>query len=124
MSDISHVMEVEEPWWTLIRSGLKTVEGRENSPKWSSVKVGDTIKIVNKGKFYYVNVSNINEYPPSPGHKNPFHPLFDYLLTEGLYNALPGFVTIDEGLKVYLKWSKWDEIEKYGFRGFHIEVLQ
>lgn len=131
MNTVEHVMDVSDPWWTLIYAGLKPVEGRKNSHKWGSIKVGDIIKMVNGDKFYYTKVTKINEYPSvKNSHKYPTgtvlweDPLLAYLQFEGLNNALPGLVSLEEGRRVYLQWSTNEEITEHGFRGIHVEVIQ
>lgn len=112
-------MEVSEPWFTLIYSGLKLVEGRKNSPKWSKIKVGDKIKIINEEKFYYVRVMSIASYPSSAWED----PLLAYLQFEGLNNALPGLVSLEEGKRVYHQWSTPEEIKQYGFIGIRVKLI-
>lgn len=130
MFKADHVMDVSEPWFTLIYSKLKPVEGRKNSPKWKNIKVNDIIKFVNGDKFYHVKVIKINEYHSIRNiNELPVgtvvweDPLLAYLQFEGLNNALPGLVSLEEGKRVYLQWSSYDEIQKYGFRAIYVDVL-
>lgn len=127
---MEHVMDVSDPWWTLIYAGLKPVEGRKNSSKWSPIQVGDIIKMVNGEKYYFTHVTKINEYPSLKNHANYppgtvlwEDPLLAYLQFEGLNNALPGLVSLEEGKRVYFQWSTFEEIQEYGFRGIHVEVI-
>ena len=130
MSSITHEMEVSDVWWVLILNGLKTVEGRKNSPKWSKIKVDDYIKMTNGDKHFIVKVIKINKYlsfRSEDESKNDVlwdNPLLAYLENEGLNNTLPGIVTYEEGMRIYLQWSTISEIKKYGFLGIHIEVIE
>lgn len=109
-------MEVDEPYFTLIKSGKKTIEGRKNSPKWQSLYTGMTIKLTNGSDSFEVKLDKITVY----SHLLP-DPLGRYL-NDNLSEALPGVKTIEEGRKIYLQWSTEDEIAKHGFMALHVSL--
>ena len=94
---------VQEPWFTLIKLGLKTVEGRLNKGSFSNMKKGDTIIFVNNDfgiRKIKIRIKEIIYY-------NTFK---EYLLMEKLISCLPGIDTINDGINVYYKYfTKEDE---------------
>ena len=129
MSDSTHyTIECSEPWFTLLRTGQKVVEGRKGSPLWNKIEAGDIItftkKVENDSKdsknivFFDVKVTGINRYT-NPGLLK----LHKFFKEETLARVLPGVHTIDDGIKVYLQWSNEEEINKYDFLGIQVEVL-
>lgn len=111
----THIIECSEPWYSHIKNGKKTIEGRKGTPKWIGIQVGDCIKFVCKDSSFISVVSRINVYSGKDSLRN-------YLTTEGLDNTLPGINTIDEGIAIYKQWSTQEEITQYGFLAIHVVV--
>lgn len=104
----------QEPWFSLIKSGQKMVEGRKNSPYYQQIKAGDTIEFfVEEGSFLCL-VTKVNSYAD----------LQEYLTHETLSRALPGVSTMEQGLAIYHAWNSDKEIRKWGFLGIQISVLE
>jgi ASC-1-like (ASCH) protein len=107
--------DVSEPWFTLIKLGIKTVEGRLNKTDFYKIKIGDTIIFTNCDfefeRKIYVKIINIKDYEN-----------FDlYLQNEKLENCLPGLDTIEEGIKIlYNYYTSFDEY-KYKVRAIQFE---
>jgi ASC-1-like (ASCH) protein len=80
--------DISEPWFSFIKYGIKTVEGRLNKGDWQNMKIDDFIIFNNKIKVLIVK---INEY-------DSFE---EYLKEEGLYNCLPDIQSIEEGIAIY-----------------------
>ena len=97
-------INVQEPYFSSIVSGKKTVEGRLNKGKFFDLQVGDILRI-NDSVEYLVTAKNI-------------YPSFrEMIAAEGLINVIPNKKTMDEALSVYSKFfSKEDEL-KYGVVG-------
>lgn len=112
-------IDISEPYFSLIRSENKTVEGRKISNKWQKIRSGDILKVTSPGlKSYPVKVTGVVMYLPSLGD-----PLTAYLQGEGLSRALPGVKTLEEGRKVYLQWSTEEEIATMGMMGIQVKVI-
>jgi len=106
-------MEVREPWFSLIRDGTKTVEGRKRSPKWSWIQPGIDIIMICGEESVRFHVTHINHWDS----------IKDYLRGEGLARALPGVATEDEGEATYLQWSTLEEVSLCGFMGINGHVV-
>ena len=116
-----HNMHIVEPYYTLIKSGIKSVEGRKISEKWKNIRKDDIVTITsdddNKPPFD-VKVTGVTLYLPSLKD-----PLTEYLNVETLTRTLPGISSIDEGRNIYLQWSTEKEIKEMGMMGVQIQVL-
>ena len=102
-----HNKHLSEPWFTLGKLGLKTVEGRLKRGNMLDIKQGDTITFYNNDilrREYNVKVTKITVYSNFK----------EYLDQEGLSNCLPGIDTIEDGLSVYYKYFSKNDEKKYG----------
>lgn len=100
-------INIQEPYFSHILAGTKTVEGRLNKGKFFELEVGDILKI-NDLVEYTVLAKNI--YPS-------FREMIEI---EGLENVIPDKNTIEEALDVYYKfYTKEDELT-YGVVGITI----
>lgn len=106
------IIEVENPWFTF----LKTVEGKKANDRWSKIKVGDLINIVNSKKkddVFQMKVKKLGRY----------RTIKEYLEKE----VLPNVKSITEGKKVYEGY--WDsekdkeELKTYGVLAIHLEFV-
>lgn len=108
--------DVSEPWFSLIKIGKKTVEGRLGKNEFAEMKEGDVITFKNNQmpfeRQFNVKITQINNY-------NTFR---EYLSTEGLDKSLPGIDTIEQGVEVYYQYYKADE-GKYPVRAIHMELI-
>jgi ASC-1-like (ASCH) protein len=102
---------ISNPYFYLIKSGKKVVEGKKISPKWEKLKVGDNIKFTNGLESFDAVVLGITKY--TGGENN----LRDYLIGETLDRTLPGVNSIDAAEMIYMSppisWTP-EEIKKYG----------
>ena len=97
-----------EPWFTLIKLGLKISEARVNKDFWSEIKPGDKVLFTNGDmgftRSFEVTVLEIGYYPNFRA----------YLENEGLPQCLPGIDNMNIGLLVYRKYYTVEEEEVYG----------
>lgn len=109
---IMHRLHCEDPWFTLIKNGVKPVEGRKNSPKYATWKTGDKLVFALGEQEFVTTITKISKYKT----------LEDYLEGETLARALPGVLTLEEGVNIYLQWSTREEIEENGFLGIEVSL--
>lgn len=118
---MEHEMTLKEPWFSLVKNNIKTIEGRIYDEKRKQINIGDTIKFYNKDKSEYLTkvVSNIIIYYPFNIYVNTI----DRALREAkLKNILPGITTYKKGVEVYESIPGYKEkIKKYGFVLFYLE---
>jgi ASC-1-like (ASCH) protein len=101
----THSIHCQEPWYSLIKTGKKRVEGRKGSLKNRSIKVNDTILFYCGPDSFLAKVEKIDQ----------FASIEDYLKTVTLSEALPGIHSIEEGIRIYQQWSSPHEIHSLGF---------
>ena len=105
---------LKEPWFTLVKLGLKTVKGRLY--KNDNMKKRDIIIFENNDynkRKIKVKITKIKKY-------NTFE---EYLEEEKLENCLPGFDSINDGVDVYYKiYSKEDE-QKYKVLAIRTKII-
>ncbi len=107
-----HMIECEEPWFSLIRSGAKPLTGRKNSPKYQNIRPGDAIELFCKEQRFRAKCADIKK----------FASIEEYLNAVTVEKALPGVETMEEALKVYSKWSTPEEVAQYGFIAIYIAL--
>jgi ASC-1-like (ASCH) protein len=106
-----HRLHCQDPWFSLIEIGKKTVEGRKNLPKFHNWKPGDLVVFHLDAREFKTRIRNIRGYKT----------LEDYLLTEGLEQVLPGVKSLKEGIEIYTQWSTPKEIDTFGFLAIEVE---
>lgn len=107
---------VSEPWFTLIKLGHKTVEGRLNVGRFKHFKEGDIITWTNlnfgkrtiETKVVYTKV---------------YKTFKEYLESEELENALPGIDNIAMGLDVYYKYYSKEDERKNGVIAIKLQIV-
>ena len=100
---------LSEPWFSLIKLKLKTVEGRLNKGDFSKMLVGDTIIFYNNDFDYRqikVKITKINNYKTFK----------TYLQRESLSKTLPGFTNMNNGLNVYFKYFTKKQENEFGIK--------
>lgn len=108
-----HRLHCEEPYFSLIRNGLKKVEGRKNSPRYQNILPGDVIEFYCGDSSFLAEVTEIKRYKG----------LTEYLTSVTPEGALPGVQSMEEAIRIYHQWSSEEEILRYGFLGLFVKPL-
>lgn len=113
----NYTLNVSEPWFSLIKLGIKTVEGRLSKGKFKEMKPGDIIRWTNQEfdferSFYSRIVSKIQ-----------YTNFEEYLDREGLDKCLPGIDNLENGLSVYYKYYTKQNEKEYGVVAIKLELL-
>ena len=100
--NLTHKMNVQQPWFDLMKQGKKTVEGRLNRGKFKSLQIGNIIEWTNKQHTFKLKIVGIRKYKTFK----------EMLEKEGLGKVLPTKNNIKDGIAVYRQfYSEKDEIE-------------
>jgi len=103
----------KDPWFSFIREGLKTVEGRQKTHTYKRLRIGDRINFINGQETFLTQITEIREY----------NSIEDYFADVTLEKALPGIETIAQGLDIYYQWTSEEKIKQYGFLGIFVKPL-
>lgn len=101
-----YTKNVLEPWFTYIKEGLKTVEGRLDKGDFSKMKKGDIITFVNNNQKVDVIIIDIDKYDT----------FSEMLRNKTLKRTLPdpSIKRNENGVKVYRQFYSPEDEKKYG----------
>ncbi|KAK3414473.1 hypothetical protein EUGRSUZ_H00340 [Eucalyptus grandis] len=91
LKSIKFELHVQEPYFTQLKDGLKTIEGRCAHGNYTRIVSGDLILF---NKCLVLEVQDVRWYAS----------FFEMLSAESLSEVLPGVNSIDEGVQVYRKF--------------------
>ena len=91
---------LSEPWFSLMKLKIKTVEGRLNKNDFAIMNVGDFITFTNEDLGFY------REFKMEIKQISYYDTFESYLKNESLEKCLPGIDNIEDGLNVYYKYYK------------------
>lgn len=89
-----HTEFLKEPWFSLIKFGIKTVEARLNMGLYKTIQKNDVIEFYNDNfgdRNYKCKVTDVRYY-------QTFN---QYLQEEKIENCLPGISTLEDCMKIY-----------------------
>lgn len=102
MNPIIHELICDEPWFSLIRQGVKPVEGRKNSPKYQKIQPRDLINFLHAKESFLARVLEVRRYPS----------LEAYLEDVTFQKALPNVSSLAAAVAIYHRWHTPEEIQK------------
>ena len=108
---------LSEPWFSLIKLGLKKCEGRLKKGDFAKIKKGDYIRFENNdfnfSRSFLVKITSTRTY-------DSFR---EYLLNETLEKCLPSIDTIEQGTSIYYKYYSKEDESKYKIIAIRIKVF-
>ena len=111
-------VNVSEPWFTLIKLGIKHVEGRLLRGDFTQLKIGDFLTFENSELPFYrqfnVEIVDVNIYDSFKL----------YLQSESLDRCLPGVDNVEDGISVYYKYYTKEDEEIYRVVAITVEVVK
>uniref|UniRef100_A0A3N7F7W0 ASCH domain-containing protein n=1 Tax=Populus trichocarpa TaxID=3694 RepID=A0A3N7F7W0_POPTR len=91
LEGISCEIHVQEPYFSLLKDGRKTIEGRCATGDYIRIEPGDLILV---NKIVVLKVEDVRRYAS----------FSKMLQAENLEKVLPGVKTVEEGVKIYRKF--------------------
>ena len=113
---VKYIETLKEPWFSLIKLGLKTIEGRKHKGLFKQMQVGNVVRWTNDDYGQRSVDTQITK-------KVEYSTFAEYLKAEGLENCLPSFTTIESGVAVYRKWYSEEDERKYGVIAIHLKLV-
>jgi len=105
-------INIQEPYYSFLLKGEKTIEGRLNKDKFTSLDINDILEInPEKIKFKIIR-------------KNIYPDFKTMLKKEKIKNILPDKKTITESLRVYYKYYSKEEEKHLGVVIFELEKIK
>jgi ASC-1-like (ASCH) protein len=104
-----------EPYFTFMKNGQKTIEGRVRKGKYAVIKPGDDLTICNNEETdsFEAKVIRIACYKD-----------FRELLTkEVIKTVLPEVISVDEGIQVYRKFYTPGQEAEFGVIAIEVEKI-
>ena len=102
-----YTKNLSEPWFSLIKLGIKKCEGRLRKGDFANMKKGDYIIFQNNdfgfNRSCKVRITSVKSYDT----------FTTYLEKETLVKTLPGIDNIEEGKEIYYKYYSKEDEEKY-----------
>ncbi len=108
---------VSEPWFSLIKLNLKTIEGRLNKGDFKDLRLNDIILWTNDDLGFH------REFKTRVISKTQYDTFENYLLNEGLHQCLPGIENIEDGLKVYFKYYTKQQEKEFGILALELQKI-
>lgn len=100
----------------LIRSGVKTIEGRCAVPLYMKIKAGDMVRF-----FYRSNASD--DVICEVIRVSKYQTFKDMLIAEGVNNCVPTATSLERALEVYHSFPKFREKElEYGVLALQLKL--
>lgn len=106
---------MQEPYFSFLKAGKKTIEGRLKKGKYSSIAVEDTIIVQNQDGPGEVNVEvvGLRSYPS----------FLDMLTKENYSKALPDVTSPQEGSDIYRRFYTEDDEYRYGVIAIEVRLV-
>ena len=106
---------LSEPWFSLVKVGLKRVEGRLYKGRFKDLKIGDVIEFMNydfRPRKFCVKIMR----------KTSYNNFGEYLFHEGIDKCLPGMEDdITNAISVYYKYYTKEQEDEYGVVAFELQ---
>lgn len=107
-------IDVQDPWFSFIKKGIKSVEGRLNKGKFQDMKAGDIVTWSNRGQYIDTYITDIVEYETFK----------EMLQEETLGATLPGVERIEEGVKTYHQFYNAEKEKEHGVLAIKIKLIK
>lgn len=105
-----------EPYFTFLKNGQKTIEGRIKKGWYRFVKSGDHIIVYNEEEndLVEVLVKGVRTYSS----------IQEMLEQEPIKKLLPDIKTIDEGIEVYKRFYTEEQQREFGVVAIEVEIIK
>lgn len=105
-----------EPWYSLVASRQKSIEGRVRKGKWAKIKHGDSLVVYspNEKDALKANVLAVRYYDS----------FSDLLESEEIEEVLPGVKDIETGIETYRKIYSQEDEKNFGVVAIEIEIIE
>jgi ASC-1-like (ASCH) protein len=104
-----------EPYFTFVKNGVKTIEGRIKKGKYQDIIFGDHIIIHNEEETENFEVVVLDV--------RPYSSFREMLEKESLKKVLPNVSSVSGGVKIYKKFYSSEQEKEFGVVAIEIERI-
>lgn len=103
----------KEPYFTFVKNGQKTIEGRLRKGKYAKIQSGDIIEVNNEDETEKIDVlvKRVAYY----------RSIKEMLTSEPLKRILPNVNTIDQGINAYREFYSPEQEKEFGMVAIEVE---
>ena len=106
----------QEPWFSLIATMEKSIDGRLKKGKYAEIKPGDYLIVFSNDEKNDIKTKVLAvRYYPS---------FREMLKNEDVEKILPGLTDIETGVETYRKFYTQDDEKQYGVVAIEIEIMK
>ena len=105
------LINIQEPYYSLIVNGQKTIEGRLNKGKFASIQKDDILILAPKNLEFKVITKNV------------YKSFQEMIKVEGVENVIPDKSDINEAVNVYYKFYTKEQEQKFGVVAIKIKQI-
>jgi len=104
-----------EPYFTFLKNGQKTIEGRIKKGKYSLIEAGDSIVVSNNDETDSVNVivKRVTTYPTIDA----------MLRVEDFMKVLPDAASTQQGVAIYRRFYTQEQETEFGVVAIEVKVV-
>ncbi len=104
-----------EPYFTFVKNGIKTIEGRLKKEAYSEIKSGDSVIVMNEQETdsFVVTVRSVKYY-------GSFKEMLEH---ENIERVLPDAKSIEEGVMIYRQFYSKEQESQYGVVALEVSVM-
>ena len=106
----------DEPYFTYVREGKKTIEGRLVKGLYAEVQAGDYIEIHNRNNdsdYFFVEVVGVEKYPS----------FLSLLMQVDYKKVLPNVGSLEEGVNIYRQFYPKEKERDCGVVALEVKVV-
>lgn len=115
-------MNVREPYYSLLRSGVKSVEGRLHKGIFK-----DWYERIQRGETIHLTITSSGDrsqsFEASIIGARSYDTFEELLVTEGLRHVLPNIRTLADGINVYRQFYTAENEQQYGTCAFYMKSV-
>jgi len=101
---------VQEPYLSHIKKGIKTIEGRLNKGKFADIKKDDIVLINDDFKVKIIGLKTYTTFK-------------EMIMNEGVEKVIPNATSLDEAVNVYYKFYTKEQENEYGVIAIKMQLI-
>jgi len=101
-------IDIQEPYFSYIQSGQKTIETRLNKGKFKFLEIGDILRINNQANFEIID-------------KKLYSSFRDMIIKEGIENIVPDKDIVEDAINICYQFYSKKQEKEFGVMALRIK---